>query len=175
MSDRLRLVTFPDPILTTPCKPFNFNSMPERELFDRAQRMIEIMKETSGIGIAAPQVGWAARVCIVDPGDNCPPYIMVNPRIVESSSETSKAIEGCLSLPGVEFPVHRANWVDVTFSTWTNESVKLRLTGLRARITQHEIDHLDGKLFVSRLSDADKARARKTLARMRKASTGKTT
>lgn len=117
--------------------------------------MFDTMYDAEGIGLAAPQVGVSERVLIVDvPGENDARHVhaLVNPVVVESGKETGKETEGCLSLPGLEETVTRPVRVTVEGLTPDGEPVRVEAGGLLARALQHEIDHLDGILFIDRLS-----------------------
>lgn len=115
--------------------------------------MFDTMYEAEGIGLAGPQVGVERRVVVVDVREEgSTPMALVNPRIVETASETDKADEGCLSIPGVSGVVERSVAVVVEALSETGEPLRIEADGLLARCLQHEIDHLDGVLFVDRLS-----------------------
>ncbi|CAN5748394.1 peptide deformylase [soil metagenome] len=117
------------------------------------QDMFETMYEAEGIGLAGPQVGISKRVCIVDLNDGeTPKLALVNPRIVESSKATEKGEEGCLSIPGVAGLVARPPEIVVVALDPEGHAVRVEADGLMARCLQHEIDHLDGVLFIDRLS-----------------------
>ena len=133
--------------------------MPVEAVTDRTRRLVRDMFDTmydaEGIGLAAPQVGVSERVLIVDvPGENDARHVhaLVNPVIVESGGETDKASEGCLSLPGLEETVTRPVRVTVEGLTPDGEPARVEAEGLLARALQHEVDHLDGILFIDRLS-----------------------
>lgn len=118
--------------------------------------MLETMYHSSGIGLAAPQVGLTTRVIVVDPRDEDDdrrnPLALVNPRVVWSSKEKDKAPEGCLSIPGMEDVVQRPASVVVEGLDPDGAEVSIEADGLLSRVLQHEIDHLDGILFVDRLT-----------------------
>jgi peptide deformylase len=125
-----------------------------------ASAMYATMSERSGVGIAAPQVYISKRVIIVASRRN-PRYpdapemdavVMVNPEILEFSPETCLGEEGCLSVPNERGQVERAQFVKVRYQTLQGEIVETRYEGFPARIVQHEVDHLDGVLFVERVS-----------------------
>ena len=133
----------------------------EVEAFDDELRalvedMLETMYFAEGIGLAAPQVGVSLRVCVLDLRDEDDPeggrWVFVNPVIVESSDEEEKAPEGCLSIPEMEDVVTRAVRVTVRGFDAVGEAIEVEADGLLARALQHEIDHLDGILFIDRLS-----------------------
>ena len=118
--------------------------------------MLETMYYAEGIGLAAPQVGISLRVCVLDLRDEDDPeagrWVFVNPVVVESSEEKEKAPEGCLSIPEMEDVVTRAARVTVRGFDAEGEAIEVEAEGLLARALQHEIDHLDGVLFIDRLS-----------------------
>jgi peptide deformylase len=115
--------------------------------------MFETMYDAEGIGLAGPQVGVDQRVIVVDVREEgTTPLALINPRIVESAADTDKAEEGCLSIPGVSGVVERPTRVVVEALSDTGAPVRVEAEGLLGRCLQHEVDHLDGVLFVDRLS-----------------------
>ncbi len=115
--------------------------------------MFETMYEAEGIGLAGPQVGVSRRICVVDLADDeHPPVALINPRIVESGRATEKSEEGCLSIPGIAGLVNRPAEVVVEATTPDGTPMRIEADGLMARCLQHEIDHLDGVLFIDRIS-----------------------
>ena len=133
----------------------------EVEAFDDELRSLvadlhETMYYAEGIGLAAPQIGVSLRVCVLDLRDEDDPeagrWVFVNPVIAESSEEEDKAPEGCLSIPEMEDVVARPARVTVRGFDPEGEAVEVEAEGLLARALQHEIDHLDGVLFIDRLS-----------------------
>lgn len=118
--------------------------------------MLETMYHASGIGLAAPQVGVTQRVLVIDLGeadeDGVGAFALVNPRVVEATRKTSRGPEGCLSIPGMEEVVERPEEVTVEALDPQGRPVHLKASGLLSRAVQHEIDHLDGVLFIDRLS-----------------------
>lgn len=129
---------------------------PDEELDRLIEDMFETMYENKGIGLAGPQVGVAKRVIVVDVndegGEKLGPFALLNPRIVEAGSELDKHEEGCLSIPNVTGVVERPWHVVVEGLDRRGEPVTLEADGMLARCLQHEIDHLDGVLFIDRLS-----------------------
>ena len=123
--------------------------------------MLETMRDAYGAGIAAPQVYSPVRVCMVEVNENprypgapqIPLHILINPVIVQHSNETNEDWEGCLSINGIRGLVPRYNWVVVSASDREANSYSLRADGFFARAIQHEIDHLDGYLFIDRMPD----------------------
>jgi peptide deformylase len=122
--------------------------------------LVEDMRETmyfaEGIGLAAPQIGVSQRVCVLDLATEDDPeggrWVFVNPVIVESSDEEDKSTEGCLSIPEMEEVVTRPARVTVRGFDEDGQTIEVEADGLLARALQHEIDHLDGILFIDRLT-----------------------
>ncbi|HAR94634.1 MAG TPA: peptide deformylase [Deltaproteobacteria bacterium] len=141
---------YPDSILRQKASPIEEITDEVRKL---AADMIETMQAASGVGLAANQVGVALRLIIVDMGGEQGPHIIavINPQIVESAGEET-AEEGCLSVPGFYEPVKRALHVTVKGIDLDGSEQTVKCTGLAARAFQHEIDHLDGTLFIDHLS-----------------------
>jgi peptide deformylase len=143
----LEIVTFPNPILLGEAKAVaRINSRIRRLTHD----MLETMYAASGIGLAASQVGVLTRVIVVDVGED--PLVLVNPKIAAAHGE-QVGLEGCLSVPDLVGEVRRPEWVMVKGLNRRGRSVSLEGEGLLARVLQHEIDHLDGILFVARIED----------------------
>lgn len=141
---------YPDSILRQKASPIKEITDEVRKL---AADMIETMHTASGVGLAANQVGVALRLIIVDTGgeEGANTIAMINPEIVEAAGEET-AEEGCLSVPGFYEPVKRALHVTVKGTDLDGSEQTMKCTGLAARAFQHEIDHLDGILFIDRLS-----------------------
>jgi len=129
----------------------------DRGLRKLAKRMIRIMKDAPGVGLAAPQVGVVQRLLVYDVDDD--PRVLVNPELGELSEETEESDEGCLSVPGVTMPVERAVSVRVRGLDEYGEAVDFVAEGFEARVIQHENDHLDGVLIVDRTSRSARAAA----------------
>ena len=111
-----------------------------------AQDMFLLMWSNGGVGLAAPQVGMAVRMFVMGPQAG-PNYVCINPEIKESGA-TAVAKEGCLSFPGLWLSISRPSWIQARYQTLDGSWVEQRFDGLLARCYQHELDHLDGKLFV---------------------------
>ena len=154
-----RILHYPDPVLAQKCAPVETIDDEIRVLIED---MVETMYAAPGVGLAAPQVGVLQRVIIIDCGSKEDPELIraVNPQIVERDGECSQE-EGCLSVPGYYASVKRSSWVKVRYQTPDEEWVECACEGLLAIAFQHEIDHLDGKLFVDRLSSLKKGIFRK--------------
>lgn len=120
-----------------------------------ARDMIETMEAAEGIGLAAPQVGETVAMCVVDHGmieEGEAPRAYLNPVIVEDGSETSTLEEGCLSIPDIREDVTRPEAIRFQYMTLDGVSHEEEIDGMLARVLQHEIDHLNGVLFVDRIS-----------------------
>lgn len=131
-----------DDILTKPCKEVTKMTIRNRILIND---MLDTMYEAQGVGLAAPQVGILKRIVVIDVGDG--PVIMVNPEILESSGEQT-GNEGCLSLPGKAGTVTRPMYVKVKAFDQNMNPVILEGEDLLARAMCHEIDHLEGHMYV---------------------------
>jgi peptide deformylase len=112
--------------------------------------MTETMYDEVGIGLAAPQVGISLRLIVISDEEGRGVQALLNPAIVDRGGEMTGE-EGCLSIPGVFAPVTRAAWVTVEARSVDGKPLTLNARGLRARVLQHEIDHLDGVLFIDRV------------------------
>lgn len=137
------IVKYPDPILREKAvEVTKFNERLSKLLDD----MAETMYDAHGVGLAAPQVGISKRVMVVDVGEEL--IEMVNPEIIEKSGEQIEPPEGCLSIPGLLGYVKRANTIRVKGQDRNGNLIEIEAEGFLARAFQHEIDHLDGVLFI---------------------------
>ena len=146
------ILIHPDPRLKKLCDPVEDMSDALRALADD---MLETMYDAPGIGLAAPQIGILQRVitldCTAQDEDNSP-LVMFNPEIIESSEETSSYEEGCLSIPDYYAEVERPAKVTVSYQDISGERKEMEAEGLLATCLQHEIDHLNGVLFIDHIS-----------------------
>lgn len=134
-----------DPILNKKCKEVK---VIDEKLVELADDMLETMYEANGVGLAAPQVGILKRMVVIDVGDG--PIVMINPRIIETSgSQTGD--EGCLSYPGKAGTVTRPNYVKAVFTAEDGEEYEIEGEELLARAICHELDHLDGHMYVEKV------------------------
>jgi len=144
---RLNIVTYPAEVLETVCeKVIEF----DRKLVKLLNDMYDTMLEADGVGLAAPQVGIAKQIAIVDIGDQNGRIELINPVILESRGEQIGP-EGCLSFPGLFGEVKRAEYVKVRAQNRRGRIFMLEATGFLARALQHEIDHLNGILFTTKV------------------------
>lgn len=146
-----QILTYPDPFLATKALPVRSVDGRIREL---VRDMFDSMYASKGIGLAAPQIGVGKRVIVVDISpveEEIKPLALVNPEIVGKQGQV-EGVEGCLSVPGVEGVVCRYESVTVQGKNESGDAVTMEADGLLSRVIQHEIDHLDGVLFIDRLS-----------------------
>ncbi|MCK4235893.1 MAG: peptide deformylase [Candidatus Krumholzibacteria bacterium] len=144
------------------------------ELAPFLEEMVETMIVEGGVGLAAPQVGISKRMVIVNPDPHNSETLirLVNPRIILTSSEKGSLEEGCLSIPGIRGNVARSSAVEVQYQDDEGRECNLSAEGLLARIIQHEIDHLEGTLFIDYLSLAKKAMIKPKLRSLMNRSNG---
>ncbi|MGI6358697.1 MAG: peptide deformylase [Bacillota bacterium] len=136
-----------DPVLRTVAHPVKKISPVIHRLLDD---MLDTLRYSdNGLALAAPQIGISKRLIVIEFGEKI--FQLINPRVVESSSETEVAVEGCLSFPDVWGEVERAQRVVVEAQDRDGEPVTLEAEGILARALQHEIDHLDGVLFIDKV------------------------
>jgi peptide deformylase len=127
------------------------------EIKDAAKQMFEIIKKDKGVGIAGPQIGLMKRIFVTHiEGDE--ERIYINPSILETSQETIKYEEGCLSVPGLYADVVRSESIKIQAWNEKGKPFTLETSGLLARVIQHEYDHLEGILFLDRLSELKRKR-----------------
>ena len=162
---RLTILEYPDPRLRTRAVPVASVDAPLRELIDD---MLETMYAAKGIGLAATQVNVHRRFLVADVSEeHNEPRVFINPEILSrEGTETSQ--EGCLSVPGYYDDVERAARIRVRALDRDGKAFEAELDGLLAICVQHEIDHLDGKLFVDYLSELKRQRVRKKIEKERR-------
>jgi peptide deformylase len=156
----LDIVTIPNPILRRKTRPVTQFDADLQILIDN---MIETMREAPGVGLAAPQVGQPLRLSVIETlpqvdedgneiEDSRELFVIANPEIVWRSRDELLGVEGCLSIPGYVGEVSRAEKIRVRAQDRFGRKMRLRLTGWTARIFQHEIDHLNGILYIDKLT-----------------------
>ena len=163
----LPIVRYPEPVLRAKCRPVTEVTPQVREL---AANMLETMREANGVGLAAPQVAVDVHLAVIDVSHNpdCISFLKVNGEAVEdmtkhmpvvfmnaklelgSAKETGE--EGCLSFPGLRGDIRRSAEIKVTFMNLDGQTVTMETDGLLSRAFQHEIDHLNGVLFIDHIS-----------------------
>jgi len=142
----MKIITYPNPILEK--KSQNIKNPLDPKIQELIPKMITAMRENSGMGLAAPQVGESIRLCIIEHLGKT--YVLINPKITSHSTTKTTAEEGCLSFPGKFIPITRFEKVQVRYLNEKGEKCKIKAKDLFAKAFQHEIDHLDGILFINR-------------------------
>ena len=166
----LDIITYPDPFLKTKTQPVAVVDDAVRKLIDD---MAETMYSAPGIGLAATQVGVDQRILIYDIS---PPEIedglqvLINPEIVDQGGSQLSEGEGCLSVPDFRADVNRFEWVRVTALDRDGRPIIIEDSGLHAIVLQHEIDHLDGVLFIDRISSLKREMYKRRVRKQLKAS-----
>jgi peptide deformylase len=159
----LELVTYPHPALLRRTEPV---AAIDDEVRQRAAQMLDLMHESQGVGLAAPQVAWSVKLLVLNPGDDRKDdRVLVNPRILRRRGKVL-AEEGCLSFPGIFVQVERAQEIDVEFQDLEGATRVETHKEFLARIVQHEFDHLENVLLLHRMSPADRLRWKRDLESM---------
>lgn len=152
----LRVIHYPHPTLAHLSRPLR---RVDAELTRMLAEMFELMYEHKGVGLAANQVDLPYRMFVMnvsgDPGKKDQEFVFLNP-VLAKQQGLAESEEGCLSLPGVYAPVKRPEKVEITGYNLAGQQVTLALSGLPARVVQHEVDHLDGTMFIDRLTATHK-------------------
>lgn len=162
---KLEILHYPDPRLRTEAKPVESVTDETRRLVDD---MFETMYDAPGIGLAATQVNVHEQIIVIDVSDDRnQPLCLINPMILKAEGDTQME-EGCLSVPGVYDLVNRADRIDIRALDRNGEPFEMTADGILAVCIQHEMDHLQGKLFVDYLSQLKKQRIRKKLEKRAK-------
>ncbi|ALA17031.1 MULTISPECIES: peptide deformylase [unclassified Chelatococcus] len=160
------IIVIPDPRLKQPSEPVEAVTDEIRQLADD---MLETMYDAPGIGLAAVQIGVMKRILVLDvsrEGEEKRPMVFINPEIVWSSEETSTYEEGCLSIPEYYEEVERPARVRVRYVDLDGKAQEIEADGLLATCLQHEIDHLDGVLFLDHLSKLKRDRVMKKFSKV---------
>jgi peptide deformylase len=161
--DKLAIVHYPDPILKKTCTPVTAFGPDIKALADR---MLTLMKEGRGVGLAAPQVGLSLRLFVCNPtGEPEDDMVCVNPEFVELNGAEEKE-EGCLSLPGLGVNMRRATRAVMRFCDADGQVREQEGEDLLARIWQHESDHLDGRLITDNMSATDEISNRRAIKQL---------
>jgi peptide deformylase len=169
----LRIVNYPDPVLREKAEPI---AEVNPEVQRVAERMIHLMREAEGIGLAAPQVGipWRLFVCDVPPAEDRPAdaeppeattetLVCINPVLSDFSDDLEPYDEGCLSLPEITGAVRRPTEVTLSATALDGSRFTLRAAGLLARCIQHESDHLDGVLIIDKMQQLSRMKNRRAI------------
>lgn len=158
--DALHIIHYPDPRLRQKAAPITeFDD----QLADFVKRMFELMETGKGVGLAAPQVGVLKRLFVMNPtGEPGDEQVLINPAIHEPHG-SAEAEEGCLSLPGINVQIRRAQRCRITAQDLQGRTFEIDAQDLLARICQHETDHLNGVMIIDRMGPSDRIATKKTL------------
>lgn len=149
----MKIVTYPDPILMRKAVPIEEI---DNKIYEIAQKMLDTMYDACGIGLAAPQIGLSKRLVVMDAtGQKTGERVFINPQIIEERGETVEE-EGCLSFPGVMGKVKRSPYVTITAYNLEGKKLEIKVEGLLSRVWQHEIDHINGRLFIEMMTPASR-------------------
>jgi peptide deformylase len=176
---RLNLRYYGDPILRDPARPVQ---PPEASLRQLAADMLETMRASEGVGLAAQQVGETRSICVVEVPEDYDrdeagqrlnpeltmPLVLLNPQIHTFSDKTDAREEGCLSFPDIRGKIERSLEIGLRFLDLDGQPCDLAVRGFAARVIQHEVDHLNGVLFIDRMSVAKRFAIKGRLAKMKK-------
>ena len=166
----MEILKYPHPSLKRKCKAVK---RIDDDLIRRVAEMFDVMHRAKGVGLAAPQVGWEVRLFVVNTSKNrTGEMVFINPTIVETTGTVNEE-EGCLSLPGINATVPRAETVRVRAFDLAGRDFEVEAGGLLGIVIQHENDHLDGKLFISKLTRAGKEAIAEKLRELEKESEAK--
>ena len=163
-----KILTEPDPILRKKCEPLEKVDIDTKKLMDD---MLETMYAAPGIGLAAVQVGILKRLVVIDISkgeEEKKPIFLINPQIINQSKKTSVYEEGCLSLPGQFAEIERPAECTIKYIDYNGKEKDLKADGLLAPCIQHEVDHLNGILFIDYLSKLKKDMIIKKLVKQKK-------
>jgi peptide deformylase len=177
----MKIVRYPEPVLRARCRTITTATDAHKAL---AKDMLETMRAANGVGLAAPQVGKDEQLAVIDVSHNpqCVSYfrlngedadmvknmpiVFLNPKIEPVGKVKESDEEGCLSFPGLRGQIRRPAEIKVTFQNLQGDTVSIETDGLLARAFQHETDHLNGILFIDRMSTAAKLSLKRKLARV---------
>lgn len=166
---KLGIVLYPDPVLLAGTEPV---TAVDEELRQAVGEMRRVLFEERGVGLAAPQVGLRRRLMLVcpsgSPGDE---FVVLNPEILEREGDDTDE-EGCLSFPGIYGQVPRATSIRVRYQDLDLRPREMQLDDWVARIFQHELDHLDGVVFIDRMTPESRARIEKDVEELRRSHAG---
>lgn len=157
----LPIYVYGSPVLREIAKPADLKMEGLQQFL---QDMFETMKNADGVGLAAPQVGKSLRILVVDGSDLAEDFpelkdfrrFMINPEVIEESDTEVEYSEGCLSVPDIHCDVFRPEWITVRYFNEKSEEVTEKFEGFACRMVEHELDHLDGHLFIDHVSQIRK-------------------
>jgi len=149
----LKILTLPNPILRKKSAKIELKKIGARELKSLIASLTKTMVKTDGVGLAAPQIGKSIRLVLINSKDGA--FCLINPKINKKSWARELGQEGCLSVPGVFGQVKRHKKITLTYFNQAGKKIKLTAAGMMARVIQHEIDHLDGILFIDKATELE--------------------
>jgi len=150
----LKILTQPNPILRKKSTEISPEVIKSREFKSLMSSMAKTMIKTDGVGLAAPQIGKNIRLAVINSKDGS--FCLINPKFIKKSWARELGQEGCLSIPGVFGKVKRHKKISLTYCNRDGKKIKMTAEGLMARVLQHEIDHLDGILFIDKAVEVEK-------------------
>lgn len=165
---KLDIITIPDPLLRTESAEIE---RIDDELVKFTEDMLETMYDAPGIGLAAVQVAVPRRVIVLDTAredEEKNPYVMINPKILQKGDVMRSYEEGCLSIPKIYAEIERPDEIEVEYLDIKGKKQLLKADGLLSTVIQHEVDHLDGMLFIDYLSRLKRDRLVKKFSKMKK-------
>jgi len=154
MPKLLPILINPNPVLRRKSKEISKEELNSKELQELCLDMAKTMKAKDGLGLAAPQIGENIRLIVINTQDGT--ICLLNPKITKRSWGKERGEEGCLSLPNIFGEVKRHKKIDCLYLNAKGKEVKIQANGLLARVIQHEIDHLDGILFIDKAKNVKK-------------------
>ena len=146
--EKLKIRTYPDPILKKNSEKVNPEEIKTEKFQNLISEMFKFMAENNGLGLAAPQIGKSIQLCTINFGGD--KYVLINPKIVSKSWRKEICEEGCLSFPGKFIDIKRPRKVTIKALDEDGNILKISADGLLSKALQHEIDHLNGTLFIER-------------------------
>ncbi|MDP2708749.1 MAG: peptide deformylase [bacterium] len=155
----LKIVKLPSPILRKKSAALDLKRISSRELKSLISSMLKTMVKSDGVGLAAPQVGKNMRLAVINSKDGA--FCLINPKITKKSFAKEPGQEGCLSVPGVFGQVKRNKKITLTYLNEQGKKIKFNAQGMMARVIQHELDHLDGILFIDKATKIEDTIAKK--------------
>lgn len=159
----LKIITQPNPILRKKSEEISLKEIGSRKFRGLVSSMAKTMIKTDGVGLAAPQIGKNIRLAVINSKDG--PFCLINPKITKKSWATELEAEGCLSIPGVFGKVKRHKKITLIYYDQSGKKIKQIAQGLMARVMQHEIDHLNGILFIDKAIEIENPGARTTASK----------
>lgn len=144
------ILIYPNTVLREKTRELSDEEIRSARVLELAKNMQRLMYKADGVGLAAPQIGQSIRMTVIDAQDGSGQFVLLNPKIISRSFRNTSLEEGCLSIPNVYAPVKRSRFVTIEYYDLTGNKQKLQAPEFLSRVIQHELDHLDGVLFIDR-------------------------